>query len=75
MTEPIKKDMKIGDIVSKYPEAAIVLSAHGLHCIGCHVSQYETLEEGCLAHGISNEDIDKMINELNEYLSKRDQVI
>jgi hybrid cluster-associated redox disulfide protein len=38
----------------------------GLHCIGCHMSAYETIEQGCLAHGFSKKEIDDLIKKLNE---------
>ena len=62
----ITKDMKLGDVVEKYPEAARIMLKHGLHCIGCHVAAYETIEEGCSSHGMSKKDIEKMIKEMNE---------
>lgn len=61
----IHKDMKIGEVVKAYPAAAEVMMEYGLHCIGCHVAEWETLEQGCKAHGISDQEIKKMIDELN----------
>ncbi len=65
----ISKDMTIGDVVGKYPELAPVITANGLHCVGCHVSQWETLEEGFLGHGMSEEDVDRVVAELNDFLA------
>src|SRR3989338_199339 len=65
----ITKDMTIGDVVGKYPELAPVITANGLHCVGCHVSQWETLEEGFLGHGMSEEDVDRVVAELNDFLA------
>jgi hybrid cluster-associated redox disulfide protein len=62
--------MTLGDVVSKYPETAMVMYKYGLHCIGCHVATWETIEQGCRAHGISDKDIDKMIEEMNASISK-----
>ncbi|MEA3513898.1 MAG: DUF1858 domain-containing protein [Nanoarchaeota archaeon] len=61
----ITEDMTIGNIVSDYPSAAAVMMEYGLHCIGCHVAEWETLEQGCKAHGISKEEMDKMLDDLN----------
>ncbi len=66
----ITKDMMLGDIVRAHPETAKVMFRYGLHCIGCHVSAYETVEQGCLAHGISRPDIEKMVKEMNEAIAK-----
>ena len=61
----ITEDMTIGNIVREYPSAATVMLEYGLHCIGCHVAEWETLEQGCKAHGISKEEMDKMLDDLN----------
>ena len=64
----ITKDMLIGEIASTYPEVVEVMFKHGMHCIGCGMTAYETIEQGCLAHGLSQEQIDKMIEEMNRIL-------
>lgn len=66
-TKPkITKDMTLGDVVSKYPKAAEVMLKHGLHCVGCHVAAYETIEQGCLAHGFDKKQIKKLLDDMNE---------
>ncbi|MBU0758108.1 MAG: DUF1858 domain-containing protein [Nanoarchaeota archaeon] len=67
----IKKDMMLGDVVSKFPEAAPVMFKYGLHCIGCHVSAYETIEQGSLAHGLTDKDVERMVKEMNEAVEKK----
>ena len=42
----------IRELVAELPIAADVLSAFGLHCSGCVVNKYETLEAGAKAHGL-----------------------
>lgn len=64
----VTKDMKIGDVVQKYPQSADVMLNYGLHCIGCHVNQYETIEQGAAGHGMPQEQIEKMVSEINEAL-------
>ncbi len=66
----VTKDMTMGDIVQKYPAAIEVMLANGLHCIGCHVSYWETLEQGTLGHGISEEQMNKMIDDINKTISE-----
>jgi len=66
--ESISKDMSIGEAVSKYPETIPVFLKNGLHCIGCAVAAYETIEQGAQAHGI---DTVKLMKELNEAVSKK----
>lgn len=42
----------IKDLVSRLPIAADVLGRFGLHCAGCGVNKYETIEQGAAAHGL-----------------------
>jgi len=66
----ITKDMTIGEAVQKHPESAVVMMAYGLHCIGCHVAAYETIEQGCKGHGLDDKEIDKMIDDINKAIEK-----
>ena len=58
----INKNIKIGELLKKYPEKAEILLAAGMHCLGCPASQAETIEEACEVHGI---DVEELIKELN----------
>lgn len=59
----ITKDMIIEEVVNQYPQTVPVFLMHGLHCVGCHVSLWESIEQGALAHGI---DIDPLMEDLNK---------
>ena len=67
----ITKDTMIGEIVEKYPAAVEPLMAAGVHCVGCHVSPYETLEQGLKGHGMSEEAVVAVIQRLNEAVQKK----
>ena len=47
-------------------ETVEILTDIGLHWIGCFASQFETLEQGCKGHGMSDKEIDELIKRLNE---------
>lgn len=64
----ITKEMTIEDVVAKYPETMIVFMRHGLHCVGCHVSAFESIEEGSMAHGIN---VDALVLDLNNVVAMR----
>lgn len=66
----VTKKMLIGEIASKYPQAVEVMFRHGMHCIGCGMTAYESLEQGCMAHGMSEEEIDKMVEDINKIIKK-----
>jgi len=62
----ITKDMTLGELVVKHPEAAQVMLKHGMHCIGCHMAAMETIAEGAAGHGITGKGLDKLIREMND---------
>ncbi|MFW9880083.1 MAG: DUF1858 domain-containing protein [Candidatus Thorarchaeota archaeon] len=62
----ITKEMTFAEIMEKNPEAANTLFESGLHCIGCGMAMYETLEQGCLAHDMDRKEIDELIKKLNK---------
>ncbi len=61
----ITKDMTIGDVVSKYPAVIEPLQSAGVHCVGCHVSYVETLEQGFKGHGMADDEVNEVIAKLN----------
>ena len=69
----ITRQTTMGEIVSKYPETVELIQSKGLHCVGCHISPYETLEQGCRGHGWPDEIIDSMIRELNELIKLKSE--
>lgn len=68
----VKKTDKIADVVTKHPEVAEIMFKHGMFCIGCPAAMMETIEDGCSGHGMSKEQIEKMIEEINKKLEKND---
>ncbi len=66
MTENlITRDMTVGEIVEQFPQVAEIFMEYGLHCVGCHVAAWETIEEGARGHGMDEETIDMMIQDAN----------
>ncbi len=61
----ITKDMIIAEILTVDAGMAPILMGSGMHCIGCPSAQGESLEEACMVHGIS---VDELVSKLNEYL-------
>jgi hybrid cluster-associated redox disulfide protein len=47
----------IRELVEALPPAREVLERFGLHCAGCGVNRYETIEQGAAAHGLRIEPI------------------
>jgi len=70
MTNTITKEMTIGDVVKEYPEVIETLLESGVHCVGCHVSYWETLEQGFKGHGMSDNDVNNVIKKLNKAIEE-----
>ena len=66
----ITKDMNIIEVVQRYPDTMMVFMYAGMGCFGCHVAQFETIEEGAMVHGI---DPDKLVEALNEIADASDE--
>jgi len=70
----INKDMTIVQVFQKYPHRvtrlAQIMTSHGLHCVGCHVSAYETIEQGLIGHGMDEEKLNILLKELNKAIEK-----
>ena len=66
INQVITKDMTIGEVVAKYPAVIEPLQEAGVHCVGCHVSYSESLEDGFKGHGMADEQIDEIITKLNK---------
>jgi len=58
----ITKHMFLADVVQTYPETAEIFLQFGLHCFGCHVVMFETIEQGAMAHGLNVDDLVKALN-------------
>lgn len=65
--EKINKQMKIDEVLNKYPETEEIFVKHGFHCIGCMAASFESIEQGAIAHGI---DVKKLIEDLNKTIKE-----
>ncbi len=62
----IDKEMNIGEILDKYPEAQGVFQKHfGKGCFNCPGSRLETIHFGALMH---NKDANQIVKELNDMI-------
>ena len=66
LKQKITGDMMIGEIVKMHPECIEIMLKYGLHCVGCHANAYETLEQGTMGHGMTEEIFKNMLKEINE---------
>jgi len=63
----ITRDMKIGEVMARYPQTIPVFNAFGLDCRECQIAEYEEVEHGASVHGA---DIETLLEELNKVISE-----
>ena len=59
----IHKDMKIEEVLRRFPQTIPVFRDFGIDCVQCQLSEYENLEHGAKVHGI---DLDALLASLND---------
>ena len=59
----IRKEMKIEDVLRKFPQTIPVFRRFGIDCAQCQLSEYEDLEHGARVHGI---DLEALLRELSD---------
>ncbi|MBS3059954.1 MAG: iron-sulfur cluster assembly accessory protein [DPANN group archaeon] len=71
--QKIDPKMTIATILESHPdkvmELAETMTNAGLHCVGCGAAVFETLEEGVLGHGMTNDHLDSLVMDLNAIVS------
>ena len=70
MKKKINKNMTFTEVMEINSEAGELLFSKGLGCAMCHGASFETIEQGCKIHGMTDKQIDKLIEELNEKVNK-----
>jgi hybrid cluster-associated redox disulfide protein len=70
----ISKEDNLKEAIAKNPETGYVLASSGLHCVGCHSAAYESIEDGCKAHGMDDEKIEELIKKANERIKVFDSL-
>jgi hybrid cluster-associated redox disulfide protein len=53
----ITEDMKIQDIVVRFPETIPVFQRYGLGCYTCVAGEFENLKSGAILHGVRMEEL------------------
>jgi hybrid cluster-associated redox disulfide protein len=66
--EKVTEIMLVSDILEVDADIAEVFKRNGLNCVGCPGSYSESLREAAKGHGIQ---LDKLIDDLNKYLSNK----
>ena len=64
----VTKRTLIAELLMINPNVREVLTGFGLHCLGCPMSQMESLEDACAVHEL---DIDVVLEKVNEFLNQK----
>ena len=71
-SKKITEKQTIGEILEQAGDSddkvAEILMNSGMGCVGCPMAQMETLEQGCLAHGLEQKEIKEIVDKVNEVL-------
>lgn len=59
------KDTNLGDLAKTFPQAAQIMLEYGLHCVGCFANQFDTIEMGAKIHGMTEDEVDEMVERIN----------
>ena len=62
----VTKEMLVGEVISRYPDAAFALMQCGMGCVSCPASQAESLAGASMVHGMN---VDEVVDYVNEYLA------
>ncbi len=60
----VTKESLIGDILDADRETAPYFLEMGMHCLGCPSARGESLEQACMVHGVS---VDELVEKLNKH--------
>ena len=75
MKKGIHREMTIEDIFHQFPEKSQKLAQEmtnaGLSCVGCSAATFETVENGLMSHGMTDNEIEALIGRLNEILEQK----
>jgi hybrid cluster-associated redox disulfide protein len=66
------KEMTFQELLEKFPQAAPIIAARGLHCLGCSGALFESIEQGSKMHGLTDKQIEEMLTEINNENKKKE---
>ena len=69
--QKITNKTPINSLIESHPEAVEILMSYGLHCVNCHFSDMDTLEDGAMMHGMSDEEVELMIRDVNKIAKEK----
>ena len=71
-TQFVSSDSLLSEVLSEYPYLAeILVKDYGLHCVSCFANVFDTMESGAKVHGMTDEEIQGMLEHLNKEIKQK----
>lgn len=67
----LEKTILIEELVRKYPESVSFLMENRVRCLACGEPIWGTLESAAAEKGYSQDEIEKLVAELDQYIRER----
>jgi hybrid cluster-associated redox disulfide protein len=61
----ITKENNIAELIQEHPKVTEIFLDHGLHCAGCMAAAFDTIDQGTKAHGMTDEETQALVEDLN----------
>ena len=65
----INKNMTIAELMTVDPMIPNILVREGMHCVTCGAAPGETLEQAGGVHGMTDDQINNLVDRINDFLS------
>lgn len=66
----ISKDMPLTEVLTASPVIPEILVNYGMMCLFCSATEGVSLLEACQGHGMTEQFVDDMVSDINEYLQE-----
>ena len=65
--DKVKRTDFITEVFKVYPQVMDLYVQKSMHCVGCEIQDFETVEESCAHHDL---DIDSFVEEINKIIAE-----
>ncbi len=62
----LASDLSVADVLARWPETIPVFLRHGMACVGCNMSAFETIASAAAVYGL---DADSFLGELQQTIA------
>jgi hybrid cluster-associated redox disulfide protein len=66
----IDRETNIGELTQTYPESTLIMLDYGLHCVGCAINSFDTIQTGAQIHGMDDQEIEEMLGKIREAIGE-----